>query len=319
MRWVRYSTPGDERPRLGIVVGDTIRGGLHGELVDLLAATEIDAAGHRLADEPAEQVAVAEASLLTPLPAPPSIRDFMVFEQHVEGMAMLAGAEPPVPDVWYDQPLYYFSNPTSVIGAFDEVAVPPGCTAFDFELEIAAVVGTSAANPDLADLTIDEARDAVAGYVLMNDWTARDLQGREMQGPLGPCKGKDSAITLGPWFVTADELPGLVDGITDVTLSVDINGERFGTARLDAMAWSFAEMASYASRGTRLRPGDVLGSGTCGDGCLAEHWGRHGRGSVAPLKPGDVVSLGAGPLGETSNVVVEGAPVRQRLARRVRT
>ena len=317
MRWVRYTTGDAEaQPRLGILAGATIHGGLEGELVELLAQDRLEEDGRRLAGQPGEYVDVADARLLAPLPDPPSIRDFMAFEQHVEGMAMLVGAEPPVPEVWYEQPLYYFSNPASVIGAYDDVAIPPGCSIFDFELEVAAVVGTCETNPELADLTLDEARATIAGYLLMNDWSARDLQAREMQGPLGPCKGKDSAITLGPWFVTADELPGLADGASDIIMTARINDHEFGAARLDSMAWSFAELAAYASRGTRLRPGDLLGSGTCGDGCLAERWGRHGRDSVAPLQPGDVVSLTADTLGCTANRVVEGRPVRQPLTPR---
>ena len=292
MRSVRYLAPGGE-PRTGVIEGASIR------------------------DHSRGLIPLDGARLLPPIAIPPSVRDFMAFEQHVDGMGRLAGADPTVPDVWYRQPLFYFSNPAALLGPHDDVPVPPGCAVFDFELEVAAVIGPIPGRADLEDLTLAEAGQAIAGYLLMNDWSARDLQSAEMTGPLGPGKGKDSAITLGPWLVSEDELPGLAHGESGVKLSAAVNGEPFGQAPLDSMAWSFAELAAYASRGTTLRPGDVLGSGTCGDGCLAERWGRQGRDAVAPLRPGDVVTLDGGILGRTVSRVVPGAPVRQPLAPRV--
>jgi 2-keto-4-pentenoate hydratase/2-oxohepta-3-ene-1,7-dioic acid hydratase in catechol pathway len=324
LRWVRYLSgdavpAGGGDPMLGIVRGDAILGGLAGSLAGLLTRAELGVTGRGLAREPAEVVPLERARLLAPIPDPPSVRDFMAFEQHVEGMGRLAGAEPPVPDVWYRQPLFYFSNPTAVAGPYDDVAIPPGCAVFDFELEVAAVIGPLPERQELSDLSLAEAARAIAGYVLMNDWSARDLQAVEMQGPLGPCKGKDSAITLGPWFVTADELPGLAEGHSETLLSATVNGEPFGPASLGSMAWTFAELAAYAARGTRLRPGDLLGSGTCGDGCLAERWGRSGRDAAPPLRPGDVVALDGGILGRTANRVAAGRPVRQPLQPRPRS
>jgi 2-keto-4-pentenoate hydratase/2-oxohepta-3-ene-1,7-dioic acid hydratase in catechol pathway len=179
-----------------------------------------------------------------------------------------------------------------------------GCSVFDFELEVAAVVGMAG-----RDLTLDEAEQAIAGYLIMNDWSARDLQLAEMRGPLGPAKGKDSAITLGPWLVTADELaPHRSDRGFDLGMSVWVNEEMVGQDRLDSIGWSFAEMVAYASRGTRVQPGDVIGSGTCGNGCLAELWGREGRQARAPLRPGDVVRMAVDCLGEIRNRVVGGSP-----------
>lgn len=310
MRWVRYRSAAG--PRLGVVVGDQVNGSTEADLVQLLVDHRLAAAGEQALGRPVEVLPLDEANLMAPVHRPPAIRDFMAFEQHVEGMAMLVEGRPTVPDVWYDQPLFYFSNPASVVGPHDEVAVPPGCAAFDFELEVAAVIGMGG-----GDLTLDDAARSIAGYVLMNDWSARDVQAREMQGPLGPCKGKDSAITLGPWFVSADELPGLATGEpTGIELRVAVNGTDFGGAPLDSLGWTFAEMASYASRGTRLRPGDVLGSGTCGDGCLAERWGRRGRDSIRPLQPGDVVTMTGGPLGRIANRVTASTGIRQPLARR---
>jgi len=220
MRQVRYLSPDGhpDVPRSGVVDGGTIRGGVAGGLP--------------------EPVPLDEARLLPPIATPPSVRDFMAFEQHVDGMGLLVGVDPTVPDVWYRQPLFYFSNPAGLLGPHDDVPVPPGCAVFDFELEVAAVIGPLPGRADLADLTLAEAAQAIAGYVLMNDWSARDLQAAEMTGPLGPCKGKDSAITLGPWLVSADELPGLAHGESGVKLSAAVNGEPFGQASLDSMAWS---------------------------------------------------------------------------------
>jgi 2-keto-4-pentenoate hydratase/2-oxohepta-3-ene-1,7-dioic acid hydratase in catechol pathway len=233
-------------------------------------------------------------------------------------MGRLVGAEPRVPDVWYDQPLFYFTNPSSVIGPYDDVRIPPGCAVFDFELEVAAVVGPRPAGAPLTNLSIAEAGEIIAGYVLVNDWSARDLQMREMQGPLGPCKGKDAAITFGPWLVSADELPGLAHGSTDIELGVEVDDRYAGSDQLGSMSWTFAEMIAYASRGALLQPGDVFASGTCGDGCLAERWGRAGRDAAAPLHPHEVVRMSGGPLGAIANRVVASTPITTPLERRAR-
>lgn len=329
MRWIRYDIADEAAdaagPRVAVLDADD---GVHPaeasvRLLDLVAAGTLTATGTALLAAPAT-LRLADVRLLAPIETPPSVRDFMAFEQHVVGMGMLVEGRAAAPDVWYEQPLHYFSNPASLTGAHDDVAVPPGCAAFDFELEVGALVGPLPQPWEgraLSDLTLEEAAASVVGFVLLNDWSARDLQAREMEGPLGPVKGKDAALTLGPWLLTADELPGLAAGDAgcgEVTLAARIDDAVFGSAPLDSMAWSFAEMIAYASRGSRLQPGDLIGSGTCGDGCLAERWGRQGRGSVPPLQPGQVVALDAGPLGSTANRVVAGAPVRQRLAPRQR-
>lgn len=254
---------------------------------------------------------LTDVRLLPPI-QPPTIRDFMTFEQHLEGVAQ--GFGDTVPEEWYAQPAFYFTNPYSVIGAHDDVPVPPGCKRFDFELEVAAVIGKEG-----RDLTPQQAREHIVGYTILNDWSARDLQGFEMRVKLGPAKGKDSATTLGPWLVTADELEGHRDGEgrLDLKLRVKVNDNIIGWDSLSHMAWTFEEMTAYASRGTEVRPGDVLGSGTCGNGCLAEYWGRRGKLDPPPLVPGDTVTLTVEGLGALSNTVVEGtAPVPVPPARR---
>jgi len=243
---------------------------------------------------------VSTVRLLAPL-QPPTVRDFVTFEEHVEGMRAGAG----VPEQWYAAPTFYFGNPYAVIGPHDDVPVPPGSTALDFELEVAAVIGREG-----RDLIPEQARDHIAGYTIFNDWSARDLQTAEMAVGLGPCKGKDTATTLGPWLVTPDELESYrEDGLLRLELTAEVNGRVVGSDLLSNMSWTFEEMVAYASRGTVVRPGDVLGSGTCGNGgCLAELWGRGV--DRHPLRPGDTVTLAVEGIGRISTTVVAGTEAR---------
>jgi len=268
-------------------------------VLDVLSVDPIERA--RLAGRVEAQQPLGEARLLAPV-LPPTMRDFSVFEQHIEGVIKDANPEATVPPVWYESPFCYFTNPNAVTGPDEEIPVPPGCKRLDFELEVAAVIGRPG-----RDLTRGEAGEYIAGYTIFNDWSARDLQMAEMRLGLGMCKGKDFANTLGPWIVTPDELGAYVDGDRlDLELRAEVNGNALGTDTLANMAWSFPELVSYASRGTWVRPGDVLGSGTCGNGCLLELWGRRGRESLPALGPGDVVSLHVEGIGTLTNTVVAG-------------
>jgi 2-keto-4-pentenoate hydratase/2-oxohepta-3-ene-1,7-dioic acid hydratase in catechol pathway len=270
----------------------------------------------------APPVPLAEVRLLPPLQAP-TVRDFVAFEEHVEGVRKsIDGVGGVVPE-WYQAPQFYFTNPYALVGAHDDVPVPPGSERFDFELEVAVVIGK-----DGASLTPEIAGEHVFGYTILNDWSARDLQSREMKVNLGPAKGKDSASTLGPWLVTADELEPYRDddGFLALDMRVSVNGEEIGQDLLSNMGWPFEELISYASRGTEVRAGDVLGSGTCGNGgCLAELWGRRGELSPPPLQPGDVVEMTVEGIGTIRNRVVAGldlppvAPARSRPRARKRT
>ncbi|MFC3574225.1 fumarylacetoacetate hydrolase family protein [Streptomyces yaanensis] len=241
--------------------------------------------------------------LLPPL-EPPTVRDFAAFEEHVEGVVRsVSGGGVVVPE-WYEAPAFYFTNPYALIGAHDDVPVPPGSHVLDFELEVATVIGK-----DGASLTPEEARDHVFGYTVLNDWSARDLQGREMKVGLGPAKGKDFATTLGPWLVTADELDAYRDdeGFLQLDMRVSVNGTEVGQDLLSNMSWMFEELISYASRGTWVKAGDVLGSGTCGNGgCLGELWGRRGTRTPPPLEPGDIVEMTVEGIGSIRNRVVPG-------------
>jgi 2-keto-4-pentenoate hydratase/2-oxohepta-3-ene-1,7-dioic acid hydratase in catechol pathway len=242
--------------------------------------------------------------LLPPL-RPTSVRDFVTFEEHVEGVRRSVDGATGVPDQWYAAPTFYFTNPHAVYGPHDDIPVPPGSSVLDFELEVAAVIGREG-----RDLTPEQARDHIVGYAVLNDWSARDLQSAEMRVGLGPCKGKDTATTLGPYLVTADELEKYrdTDGFLRMALTAEVNEEVVGRDLLSNMSWTFEEMVAYASRGTRVVPGDVFGSGTCGNGgCLAELWGLRGEQTPRPLRPGDVVTLTVEGIGTISNTVVAGA------------
>ncbi|MGW8379067.1 fumarylacetoacetate hydrolase family protein [Streptomyces sp. ODS28] len=273
--------------------GDASGGGLSAVLDAGAAALDAAAGPH-----------VSEVRLLPPL-RPASIRDFVSFEEHVEGVRRTVEGTGGVPEQWYEAPTFYFSNPHAVFGPHDDVPVPPGSAVLDFELEVGAVIGAEG-----ADLSPEQAREHILGYTLFNDWSARDLQSAEMRVGLGPCKGKDTATTLGPYLVTADELEPHRDaeGFLRLALTAEVNGEVVGTDLLSNMSWTFEELTAYASRGTRVLPGDVLGSGTCGNGgCLAELWGTSGTQTPPPLKPGDTVTLTAEGLGTVANTVVPGA------------
>jgi 2-keto-4-pentenoate hydratase/2-oxohepta-3-ene-1,7-dioic acid hydratase in catechol pathway len=262
-------------------------------------------AGARVRSEPA--VSLGRVRVLPPL-TPPTVRDFVAFEEHVEGVVQSVAGGAGVVAEWYEAPTFYFTNPFALVGTGDDVAVPPGAELLDFELEVAVVVGGVESSP-YASLTPEESRAHLFGYTVMNDWSARDLQRREMKVQLGPAKGKDFATTLGPWLVTADEIEPYrdSDGFLALDMRVSVNGIVVGQDLLSNMGWPFEELVSYASRGSRVRPGDVLGSGTCGNGgCLAELWGRRGRVDPPPLQPGDVVEMTVEGIGTIRNRVVAG-------------
>ncbi|WP_405690659.1 fumarylacetoacetate hydrolase family protein [Streptomyces sp. NBC_01185] len=306
MRFAAYEH--QHRPRVAVVEEDGTLYPLPGvtSLTTLLTETDglpgLLAAGAAALDVPAGPH-VSQIRLLPPL-RPASVRDFVTFEEHVEGVRRAVDGVAGVPEQWYAAPTFYFTNPHAVYGPHDDVPVPPGSAALDFELEVAAVIGREG-----RDLTPEQARDHIVGYTVFNDWSARDLQSAEMKVGLGPCKGKDTATTLGPYLVTADELEPYRDseGFLRLALTAAINGETVGEDLLSNMSWTFEEMTAYASRGTRVVAGDVLGSGTCGNGgCLAELWGRRGEQNPPPLQPGDTVSLTVEGVGTLTSTVVPG-------------
>ena len=212
----------------------------------------------------------------------------MTFESHVEGVRKSIDDAAGIPEAWYDAPHFYFTNPHALYGPGEAIPRPVTCRALDFEMEVGVVVGRRCRSA-----SVEEAEAAIFGYTIVNDWSARDIQKREMQIGLGPAKGKDFATSIGPWIVTADELPSL-----DLECKAYVNGELIGHDRLSSMNWTFAEMIAHASRDSVVLAGDLLASGTTGGGgCLAELWGRNGSQTPPPLEPGDEVRIEVDGLG----------------------
>jgi fumarylacetoacetate (FAA) hydrolase len=252
--------------------------------------------------EPAddEDDALLEASDLSfgpPILRPTSLRDFYAFEQHVATMWSRRGQE--VPDAWYRLPIFYFSNVSEVRGPEDPVWAPRGSRELDYELEIAALIDTPVKN-----LPAERGEEAVGGYMILNDWSARDLQRDETTVRLGPAKGKDFATTLGPWLVTPDELADARAGKGyALAATAEINGQELSRGSWSDVYFGFGEMIERASADARLLPGDVIGSGTVGTGCLLEI--REASGFGRYLQPGDRVRLTVERLGELATPIVE--------------
>lgn len=293
----------DGTPRVGVVDGDRVQpldAGLdHLALLAASPAERSEMVARATGDEP---LALSDVRLRASI-EPTSLRDFLTFEEHLEGSLRILGATEPHP-VWYEMPVFTFYNRNAVAGPGDPIAVPPGCELLDFELELAAVIGKPG-----KDLTPEQASEHIAGYTLFNDWSARDLMEPVIPFGMGPMKGKDFANSFGPWIVTADELaPYRRDGRLALELHVELNGVPLpagGDSSVN-MAWSFEEMVAFASRGAELKTGDVLASGTCGGGCLLEYWARLDTDLVPPLAPGDEVTLVAEGIGSLSNTIVRG-------------
>jgi len=239
----------------------------------------------------------AELAFGPPVLRPPSLRDFYAFEGHVRTMWERRGGE--VPETWYRIPIFYFSNVSEIRGPDDPVWAPAGSVELDYELEVAALVDTPA-----SDLPADRGEEAIGGYTILNDWSARDLQREETVVRLGPAKGKDFASTIGPWLVTPDELtPARATDATgpDLVMTARVNGVETSRGRWSDARFSFGDMLARASADVRLRPGDLVGSGTVGTGCLLEireqTLGRY-------LEPGDEVVLAVDRLGSLRTPIV---------------
>jgi len=238
----------------------------------------------------------AEADLLLPY-KPPSVRDFVTFESHVEGVRLAIERSAGVPEAWYDAPTFYFTNPHALYGPGQPIPRPATCRALDFELEVACVLGAGGTSLDE-----EAAAEAIFGYTILNDWSARDLQREETVVRLGPAKGKDFASSFGPWLVTPDELADARAGNGyDLAMTAEVNGTETSRGRWSDAQFSFGEMLARASADVRLRPGDLVGSGTVGTGCLLEvrdaTLGRY-------LEPGDEVVLRIDRLGALRNPIV---------------
>jgi fumarylacetoacetate (FAA) hydrolase len=262
----------------------------------LAAGLRIDALADLLAagvDEPIDASALAFGP---PILAPPSFRDFYAFEQHVGTMWKRRDME--IPEPWYRLPIFYFSNTSEIRGPGEPVWAPRGSEELDYELEVAALIDTP-----VRDLDASRGEEAIGGYLVLNDWSARDLQREETTVRLGPAKGKDFASSIGPWLVTPDELADARSGKAyDLSMTATVNEQETSRGTWASAHFSFGEMIERASADVRLRPGDLLGSGTVGTGCLLEirdeTLGRY-------LQPGDSVTLTIDRLGSLTAPVVE--------------
>jgi fumarylacetoacetate (FAA) hydrolase len=243
-----------------------------------------------------------EVTLLSPVPRPTSMRDGYAFRQHVEAARRNRGVEMiPEFDLF---PVFYFTNHNGVIGQGPMRVMPEHLKKLDFELEAAIVIGKKGRNIKAAD-----ADSYIAGYTIMNDWSARYLQMEEMKLSLGPAKGKDFATALGPWLVTKDELESKkitsADGDRyDLTMTCTVNGKELSRGNLKDMTWSFAQLIERASYGVTLMPGDVIGSGTVGTGCLLELNGSKITDNLW-IQIGDTVTCAIDMLGSLTNTVIE--------------
>lgn len=235
-----------------------------------------------------------EVRLIAPLPNPKSFRDFYAFEQHVKSARENRGLKM-IPE-WYQIPVFYFSNHLAIKGPDDKILKPFECNWLDYELEIACIIGKQGRN-----ITAEEAEDFIFGYCILNDWSARDLQRQEMKVGLGPAKGKDFATSIGPWIVSKDEMEPLRLGKGyDISMKARINGILLSEGNMKDIYYSFGEMVERASEGVTLYPGEIIGSGTVGTGCILELGTEVHRW----LQPGDEVEMEIDKLGVLKNSII---------------
>lgn len=300
MRWVTYAVPSGSR--VALVQGEELLA-LEADITleGLLRDGALEEAAHDVTRRPAEVRRLDEVQLLAPL-RPPSLRDCVGFLGHIENCR--AGLPGQTPEVWAQAPHFYFGNPGSCIGANEDVEIFPGCEQFDYEVEVGLVVGRGG-----RDLHPDRAAAHVAGLVLMVDWSARDLQAWTAPTTLGPGKGKDGATTLGPFFVTVDELEQRRSGgAYDLDMRAWRNGVELGGGSMAQMDFSIGELLAYTSRGCDLVPGDVIGSGTVPTGCLRELSRLSPESFQGWLAPGDEIVVRVDLLGQTRQRIVAGPP-----------
>ena len=287
MRLVRWAGP--DGPQVGRVDGDAVTP-VDGTVLDLARWATREPGWQ--APAVGEPVPLHTLTLDAPVERPGSLRDFYAFERHVATARKGRGLE--MDPGWYERPVFYFSNPGTLLGPGAEVATHPRTQRLDFELELAWLIGWDVAGADEST-----AAAAVVGYTVMNDWSARDVQREEMALNLGPAKGKDFATSLGPVLVTADEFDP-----TAGAMRAWVNGRQYTEADLSECYWSIPTMTAYAAEATVVRAGDVCGTGTCGTGCILELSLTHGEAEYPWLQPGDEVELEIEGIGRLANRVV---------------
>jgi 2-keto-4-pentenoate hydratase/2-oxohepta-3-ene-1,7-dioic acid hydratase in catechol pathway len=264
---------------------------------DFIAAGEVAIARAHDMLATAEPVAdIATAELLAPLPRPTQIRDCLTFETHLKNayasLEKRTGRKIDIPAIWYEQPIYYKANRMNVIGPGATIEWPRYAKVLDYELELACVIGRQG-----TDIAVDRAGDHIFGYTIFNDVSARDAQGKEMAGQLGPAKGKDfdTGNVFGPWIVTADA----IGDAHNLDMTVRVNGERRGGGNSRDMHHGFDDIIAFISQSETLYPGEILGSGTVGTGCGLEI-GRY-------LEDGDEIELEIENIGILRNVIRKAA------------
>tara|TARA_Y100001970_G_C14178219_1_gene828279 strand:- start:669 stop:1634 length:966 start_codon:yes stop_codon:yes gene_type:complete len=238
----------------------------------------------------------SELIILPPVPNPPAFRDFYAFEQHVRAARKLRGLEMN-PD-WYKLAIFYFSNPNCCYGHGANIPYPRNTTELDFELEFAVIIGNGG-----KDIKANEADKVIAGYTILNDWSSRNLQREEMPMSLGPAKGKDFASSFGPYMVTPDELEDAWedDGKLHLNMACYVNDKKISKGNTNDLYHSFGTMIERASMNAKLVPGEYLGSGTVGTGCILELRPENTGGW---LKKGDVVRMEIEKLGVLENKII---------------
>ena len=249
-----------------------------------------------------------EVKLLAPIPRPNSLRDAYAFKQHVETSRRNRGLE--MIKEFDDFPVFYFSNHNAIFGPNDDIeCMPSHFEKLDYELEIAILIGKEGRN-----IKAKNAKEYIAGFMIMNDMSSRGLQMKEMKLNLGPAKGKDFASVLGPYLVTPDELSGNVVNEDDsgcnynLEMTCSVNGKLLSKGNLKDMAWSFEKIIERVSYGASVYPGDIIGSGTVGTGCLLEINGtnklKHSDFTEIWLKENDVVEMEIENLGKITNKII---------------
>ena len=237
-----------------------------------------------------------DAKILPPVINPPAFRDFYAFEQHVRSARKLRGLDMH-PD-WFKIAIFYFSNPNCCYGHGQEIPYPSNTTELDFELEFAIIIGNGGSN-----LKANQSEKVIAGYTILNDWSSRNLQREEMPLSLGPAKGKDFASSFGPYMVTPDELDDAWDdsGKLHLRMTCHVNGKLISDGNANDLYHSFGDMIERASMNTKLMPGEYIGSGTVGTGCILELRPENTGGWI---QKGDTVTLEVERLGKLENKIV---------------
>jgi 2-keto-4-pentenoate hydratase/2-oxohepta-3-ene-1,7-dioic acid hydratase in catechol pathway len=293
----------EQQQRAGILMNDSVidlNSASNGELPETMAdflknqSQYIPVVQSLLETKDLPSINLKNIQLNAPLPNPTSFRDFVAFETHVKNATKRSGDT--VAPEWYEMPIFYFSNPNAMKGPDEEVKRPSKCVRLDYELELACVIGKEGKN-----IKASEAEDYIFGYTILNDWSARDIQMKEMKVLLGPAKGKDFATSIGPYIVTKDELePHRVGQRFDLEMTAKVNGEVLSRGNFKDIYYTFGDMIERASEDVTLYPGDIIGSGTVGFGCLMELGTEVHRW----LEPGDEVELTITGLGSLTNKII---------------